>query len=86
VALAQVARLRQRPDQRDHHRVWRAQWHLRQWRDPPRRRSVRLPRHSVQPWPRMRGHVSPLRRDRPHRALQDHDPRSIVPRRRSDQP
>jgi hypothetical protein len=83
VALAQVARLRQRPDQRDHHR---AQWHLRQWRDPPRRRSVRLPRHSVQPWPRTRGRVSPLRRDRPHRALRDHDPRSIVPRRRSDRP
>ena len=63
---------------------WPAQRHLRPWRAPPRRRSVRLPRRSAQLWPRMWRRVSPRRRDRPRRALQGHDPRSIVPRRRSD--
>jgi hypothetical protein len=60
--MAQVAWLRQQPDQRDrllwpvqrdHHRRWPAQRHLRPWRDLPRQRSVRLPHHSVQPWLRM---------------------------------
>jgi len=90
-----VARLRPQPDQRhrllwpvrrDHHPPWPAQRHLRQWRDPQRRRFMQLPRRSVQLWPRMRRRVSPLRRDRRHRSLQGHAPRSIVPRRRSDRP
>jgi hypothetical protein len=93
--MAKVAELRQQPDRRDHHLLWPAQrrhlrWlvqlRLRQWRDPPHQRSVQLPRRSVQPWPLRRRRVSPHRRDRPHRALQGHDPRSIVPRRRSDRP
>jgi hypothetical protein len=93
----QVSGLRQRPDRRDHRRLWLAQrhhlrqWpglrHLRQWRGPRRRRSVRLPRHSAQPWRRIMLHrVSPHRRDRPHRALQGHAPKSSVQHRRSDRP
>lgn len=102
----QLAGLRQRPDRRDHRRLWLAQrhhlrqwpglqhlrlWpglrHLRQWRGPRRRRSVRLPRHSAQPWRRITRHrVSPPRRDRPHRALQGHAPKSSVQHRRSDRP
>ena len=93
--MAKAAGVRRQPDRLDHHLPWLAQrprprWlvqqRLRQWRDPPHRRSVRLPRRSVQPWSHMRRRVSPHRSDRPHRALQDHDPRSIVPRRRSDRP
>jgi hypothetical protein len=47
------------PVQRDHRRRWPAQRHrprwlvlqrLQPWRDPPHRRSVRLPRRSVPPW------------------------------------
>ena len=86
MVLAPGARLRQQPDQQDHHRVWRAQRHLRQWwRGPPRRRSVRLPRHSVQLWPHRRRRVSPPRHDQPRHALHRRDPRSIAPRRRSAQ-
>jgi hypothetical protein len=91
--MVQVARLHQQPDQRDPHRLWRAQrrrprWpvpqHLRQWRDLQRQRSAQRPRRSVQRWPRTWRRVSPPRRDRLPRALQRHDPSSIVPRRRSD--
>jgi hypothetical protein len=89
--MAEVAGLRQRhlrqwPALRHLLQLWPGLRHLRQWRGPPHRRSVRLPRHSVQPWSRTSRRVSPHRRDhRPHRALQRHDPRSIV-RRRSDRP
>ena len=67
-AMAQVARLHRQPGQRDPHQLWPAQRRLRQWRDPPRRRSVQLPRRSVQPWPRMRAPriVAPSRPAAPH--------------------
>jgi hypothetical protein len=84
--MGQVARLHRQPGQRDPHQLWPAQRRLRQWRDPPHRRSVQLPRRSVQPSPRMRRRGSSPRRARPHRILQRHDPRSIAPRRRNDQP
>ena len=84
MALAQGAWQRQQPDQRDLLQVWRAQRRLRRWRRGlPGRRSVRLPRHSVQLWPRRRRRVSPPRHDLPRRTLQHREPKSIAPGRRS---
>jgi len=81
--MVMAAGVRPRPGRRDHHRLWPvqrdrlrrwpAQRRLRPWRDPPHRRSARLPRRSGLPWPHMHRHGSPPRRARPHRILQHRD-------------